>query len=387
MISCSRLPLVALGVLMAIVIRPSAQDARAAETVQILSPAEDAYVAGPTLLRARVDPAGGVQSVVFYVDGRQVCAFSRAPFECEWDAGPSVNEHEVRVVATFPGGRRAVQNARTRGLGYTESVDVDIVQVTATVTDGRGHFVKRLPASAFHIFEDGRAQAVSHFESEDVPLDLVVALDISSSMTPAMPKLKQAAKEFLAAVPSKDKVTLLAFNDSIFTIAHGATDVTERARGIDRLAPWGSTALYDVVIRGVDILGRKAGRKALVVFTDGEDQGSRAPIEEVERRLQASDITLYMIGQGRGTSLELLKKVMRRLSQPTGGRPLFMERIEELHNAFAELLDELSNQYLLGYSPTNSKRDDTLRRIKLELDGRYSVRARDAYRASPAPAK
>src|SRR2546425_1051404 len=85
MISCSRLPLVALGVLMAIVIRPSAQDARAAETVQILSPAEDAYVAGPTLLRARVDPAGGVQSVVFYVDGRQVCAFSRAPFECEWD--------------------------------------------------------------------------------------------------------------------------------------------------------------------------------------------------------------------------------------------------------------------------------------------------------------
>jgi len=387
MIGCARVLFVALGAVMALVTRPPAQETIPAEAVQILSPGEDAYVAGPTMLRARVDATGAVQSVIFYVDGRQVCAFSRAPFECEWDAGPTVNEHDVRVVATFAGGRRAVRNVRTKGVAYTESVDVDVVQVTATVTDGRGHFVRKLPASAFHIFEDGRAQSVSHFESEDVPLDLVVALDISGSMTSAMPKLKQAAKEFLAAVPSKDKVTLLAFNDSIFTVAVGATNPVERARGIDRLAAWGPTALYDVIMRGVDVLGRKAGRKALVVFTDGEDQGSRAPIDEVERRLQASDVTLYMIGQGRGTSLEALKKVMRRLSQPTGGRPLFMEKIDELHEAFAELLDELSNQYLLGYSPTNTKRDDTLRRIKVEIDGRYSVRARDAYRASPAPAK
>jgi VWFA-related protein len=387
MIRGAGLLFVALGALMATVTQPSPQDTAPAEIVQILSPAEGAYVAGPTLLRARVDPAGAVQSVIVYVDGQQVCAFSRAPFECEWDAGPTVNEHEVRVVVTFAGGRRAVQNVRTKGVVYTESVDVDVVQVTATVTDGRGHFVRKLPASAFHIFEDGRAQTVSHFESEDVALDLVVALDISGSMAPAMPKLKQAAKEFLAAVPSKDKVTLLAFNDSIFTVALGATNPAERAKGIDRLAPWGTTALYDVIIRGIDILGRKAGRKAFVVFTDGEDQGSRAPIEQVERRLQASDITLYVIGQGRGTSLEQLKKVLRRLSQPTGGRPLFMEKIDELHDAFAELLDELSNQYLLGYSPTNTKRDDTLRRIKVELDGHYSVRARDAYRAAPAPAK
>ena len=78
---------------------------------------------------------------------------------------------------------------------------------------------------------------------------------------------------------------------------------------------------------------------------------------------------------------------MRRLAQPTGGRPLFMEKIDELRAAFAELLDELSNQYLLGYSSTNTKRDDALRRIKVELDGHYSVRARDGYRASTAPGR
>ena len=78
----------------------------------------------------------------------------------------------------------------------------------------------------------------------------------------------------------------------------------ERSRAVDRLAPWGSTALYDVILRGVEMLGRQTGRKALIVFTDGEDQGSHATINDVERRLQSSDVTLYMIGQGRGVTLD-----------------------------------------------------------------------------------
>ena len=101
-----------------------------------------------------------------------------------------------------------VQTVRTRGLGYTEKVDVDVVQVTVTVTDGRGHFVKSLPRSVFHVFEDGRPQGITHFASEDIPLELVVAVDISGSMAPAMPKLKKAVKAFLLAVPTQDQVTL-----------------------------------------------------------------------------------------------------------------------------------------------------------------------------------
>ena len=89
-----------------------------------------------------------------------------------------------------------------------------------------------------------------------------------------MPKLKSAVKEFLAAVPPTNQVTLLGFNDNIFTLTRKTTDPAERVRAVDRLAPWGSTALYDVILRGVDMLGRQTGRKALIVFTDGEDQGS-----------------------------------------------------------------------------------------------------------------
>ena len=214
-----------------------------------------------------------------------------------------------------------------------------------------------------------------------MPLEIVVAIDISGSMTPAMPKLKKAVKEFLADVPKQDLVTLLGFNDNIFTLTRKTSDPAERMKAVDRLASWGSTALYDVLLRGVEILGRQTGRKALVVFTDGEDQGSHATINDVERRLQSSDVTLYMIGQGRGVTMEPLKKIMERLSTPTGGRALSTDSADDLHAAFTDLLDELSNQYLLGYQSSNTRRDDAWRKIKVDVDGHHDVRARLGYRA------
>ena len=348
--------------------------------LKILSPGEESYVTGPTLLRARVTPPNAANGVTFFVDGRQVCALTREPYECDWDAGPSISEHQVRAVATLTAGGRVVHTVRTKGIGYNEKVNVDVVQVTVTVSDGRGKFIPGLPQSAFHVFEDDRAQVITHFASEDVPLELVVAIDISGSMAPAMPKLKTAVKEFLGEVPQGTQITLLGFNDSIFTLTRKATDKAERARAVDRLAPWGSTALYDVILRGVDMLGRQTGRKALVVFSDGEDQGSHATLNDVDRKLQSSDTTLYMIAQGRGVTLDSLKRVMERLVVPTGGRALFTDNIDELRGAFGDLLDELSNQYLLGYSSTNVRRDDVWRKIKVDVDGHRDVRARQGYR-------
>ena len=362
----------------------SAQAPDSAPQLKILSPGEESYVSGPTLLRASVVPADAASSVTFFVDGRQVCALTRPPFECEWDAGPALGEHQVRAVATLAAGGRAVQTVRTKAVSVSEKVNVDVVQVTVTVSDGHGRFVRNLPRSAFHVSEDGKAQGITHFTSEDVPLEIVVAIDISGSMTPAMSKLKIAVKEFLKDVPNQDLVTLLGFNDTIFTLTRKAGDLAERSKAVDRLAPWGSTALYDVILRGVGLLGRQTGRKALIVFTDGEDQGSHATINDVERRLQSSDVTLYMIGQGRGVTMDALKRVMERLANPTGGRALFTDSIDELHESFADLLDELSNQYLLGYEPTNTRHDDVWRKIKVDVDGHHEVRARQGYRATTA---
>ena len=349
--------------------------------IKIQSPGDDAYVTGATRLSATVAPLDAVTGVTFFADGRQVCALTKAPFECDWDAGQAINAHQIRAVATLKGGSRIVQTVRTKAVGYVERVDVDVVQVTVTVADGHGKFIRGIPQSAFRVQEDGRAQAVTHFASEDVPLELIAAVDISGSMAPAMPTLKKTVAEFLGEVPPQDQVTLLAFNDNIFTVTRKTTSPADRLKAMERLAAWGSTALYDVVLRGVEMLGRQTGRKALIVFTDGEDQGSHATINDVERRLQSSDVTLYMIGQGRGVTMEPLKKIMEHLSVPTGGRALFTNSIDELHTAFADLLDELSNQYLIGYQSTNSKRDDAWRKIKVDVDGHRDVRARQGYRA------
>ncbi len=370
------------GLLLALAASLAAQTADApAPALQITSPASDAYISGTTVLRATVTPADAVTRLLFSVDGKQVCEVGAPPFECSWEAGANIDAHQIRVVADLKAGGRLIKTVRTKSLGYAENVDVDVVQVIATVMDGNGHFVTGLPRSAFHIEEDGTPQTISHFGGEDVPLELIVACDVSGSMAPAMSRLKQAVKEFLAAVPSRDQVTLIGFNDSIFALTRRASNPADRLKAVDRLAPWGATALYDVILRGVDMLGKQPGRRAMIVFSDGEDQGSHASITDVERRLQASDVTLYMIGQGRGVQVEALKAVMQRLVEPTGGRALFTDNIDQLHAAFSDLLEELSNQYLLGYESTNTKRDETFRKISLRVDRQGRVRARQGYRA------
>jgi Ca-activated chloride channel family protein len=352
-----------------------------APALEIVSPLSDAYISGTTVLRATLTPADAATRLVFSVDGKQVCDAGAPPFECSWEAGPNIAAHQIRVVADLKAGGRVIRTVRTKSLGYAEKVDVDVVQIITTVMDGTGHFVTGLPKSAFHIEEDGKPQTISHFGAEDVPLELVVACDVSGSMAPAMPRLKQAVKDFLAAVPTRDQVTLIGFNDSIFALTRRASNPADRLKAVDRLAPWGATALYDVILRSVDMLGKQPGRRAIIVFSDGEDQGSHASITDVERRLQASDVTLYMIGQGRGVEVAALKTVMQRLVEPTGGRALFTDNIDQLHLAFSDLLEELSNQYLLGYEPTNLKRDDTFRKISVRVDGQSRIRARQGYRA------
>ena len=355
--------------------------------VRILSPAEGAFVVGPTLLRVEVDPPNLASSVAFSVDGQQVCVAAAPRFECDWDAGSTIGQHQVRVVVNLVAGGRIVRTIRTAAAAFAETVDVDVVQVTATVLDDRGRHVTGLARSAFQVFEDGRPQTMSHFYSENVPLELVVAVDMSASMQSAMSGLKKAVSDFLGAVPSRHHVTVLGFNDAVFTLARRTTDLDERIRAADGLTSWGSTLLYDALVQGADTLDAQTGRKALVVFTDGADSGSHVSVAEAEQRLQASDLTLYMIGQGQGLSSAPLKRVMERLSRPTGGRAFFTAGIEELHSAFNALLEELSHQYVLGYQPTNGARDNTWRHIRVEVQGHPQVRAREGYRATAPPSE
>src|SRR5207244_12084078 len=116
----------------------------------ILSPGDEAYVSGPTLLRAKVDPMEAVAGLTFFVDGRQACALTKIPFECDWDAGAAIAEHQVRAVATLTGGGRVVQTVRTKSVGYSERVDVDVVQVSVPWFEGMGRLVPDVDTCVLH---------------------------------------------------------------------------------------------------------------------------------------------------------------------------------------------------------------------------------------------
>jgi VWFA-related protein len=349
--------------------------------IRFESPIEDGYAVGQLPIRIRLEPAtAAVQSVTITADGRLVCTIERAPFECPWDAGPKIVEHAIRASVLLKDGRRVSRTIRTREAGFTETVDVEAVQITATVTDGHGRFVRGLTRDDFRVYEDDVPQKLSAFASENVPLEIIVAVDISGSMKAAMPVVKEAVKKFLSSLRPADSVTLVSFNDNPFTLTRPTADLATRLRAVDRLSPWGGTALYDVIVRSIDQLGRQSGRRALVVFTDGEDLNSRVPAEAAEQRLEASDAVLYPIGQGRAPTVLTLKRVLERLAQKSGGRAFF-ENLEDLDGVFGLVVEELSNQYLLGYPRPDSARDGRWRKLRVEIPNRdVKIRARQGYR-------
>jgi Ca-activated chloride channel homolog len=364
---------------------PGIRAQEGAITVRLVSPGPETYLSGPVLLKAIVEPpprAREAARVLFYADGRLVCTVvDAARAECPWDAGAEVKEHLVRVVVDLKDGKRAVAATRTKGLEHAETVTVDVVQVTAVVNDGN-RFVKGLSKDAFRIMEDGVPQTISHFSNEGSPLELVVAVDVSQSMAASMPQLKNAVRKFLGALGPNDQVTLAAFNDQLFTLARRETVTAQRLRAVDRLAPWGGTALFDVIVRGVQLLTRAPGRRVLVVFSDGDDRTSHATIANVEAAMRSTDSTLFMVALGRGAKEAQLRSGIQRLITLSGGRGLFVEKSEHLEEAFADIVVELSNQYLIGYQSSNAKRDGAWREIAIEVPGSgHTVRARQGYRA------
>ena len=353
-------------------------------TVRIVAPTEDTYLNGPTRLVARFDPAASarqVEQVTFFANGKQVCRVVRAPFECDWDAGERINENTIRVVAIMRGATSLVHTVRTKGVDYAESVDVDVIQVTAVVTDGDGRFVKGLKQEDFILLEDDKPQPITHFAAENIPLEMVAALDVSSSMELALPLVKSSAKKFLSGLDEKDQVTLLAFNDNIFTLARRSTNQAERERAIDKMGSWGGTALHDVIIMATDILGRQSGRRSIVLFSDGDDQSSHSSLDAAIAKTEGSDATIYAIGMGRAVQSRDLQRMMSQIAGVSGGRSFSTDDPSELDEIFHQILEDLRNQYLIAYPTPSSVRDGAWHTIKLRTkNGKYKVRAREGYR-------
>ena len=355
-----------------------------ATSLEILSPEKTEYVRGPITIEAALDPgAREVKRLIFFADGKLLCELEGAPYECPFDAGQDVRSHLIRVVAEFDEGPRLVRNVRTlkRDGVFSFRAEVRVVLVPVTVTR-KGKFVAGLSADAFRIYEDGVQQEIVSFAADEAPIEFVVAVDASASMTKGMPEVKHAVRSFLSLLRPTDRITLLSFNDEIYTLSRPGAEPEERLRALSQIEPYGRTSLYDAIARSLQTLEKRAGKRAVVVFTDGSDRSSQLSLADIETMVESSNSTLFMIGTEKAIKDKRLRKVLERLSKRSGGRALLDEKFERLEEAFRDVYQEIRRQYLLVYSPTNQDFDARWRSIEIELAIKgHRVRGREGYRA------
>ena len=354
--------------------------------IRWVSPTADTYLSGPVLLRVVFAGEGGgtrVEDVTFFANGTQVCVAPGAKAECAWDAGGEVKSHALRAVARLKQGGRLVSAIRTKAIEYVESVSVEVILANAVVTSG-GRFVKGLTRDDFRVLDDSRERPLTSFQATDAPLELVLALDASASMSDAMPDLKGAAAAFVQALRPQDRTTVVAFNDEMFTLARRETSQAVLIAAIDRMNASGGTALYDVIARALNLLSKEPGKHAIVVFSDGDDRSSQVTLEQVRAMVADSDAMLFAVGLGRGSQVDALKEKLESLADVSGGRAVFAERSSKLREPFAEVVDSLTNQYTLGFEPA---RDGRVHRIEVRVPkGGVRVRARQSYTAQGSDA-
>jgi Ca-activated chloride channel homolog len=284
-------------------------------------------------------------------------------------------------------------NAQGTATGSTSvKVDVDLVLVNATVTDQSNRFVKGLDKEHFQIFEDKVEQKISQFSSEDIPTSIGLLFDISSSMSDKIARAKDAAIAFLKTTNPEDEFFLLTFADQPKVEQEFTSDIGEIQNRLALKGAKGSTTLYDAVYLALEKMKHGHNpKKAILLITDGEDTRSRYSLVNVRNAVKESDTQIYAIGivssyysdftQGRSG-----RSVLDEMTEITGGKAYFPNSVYELEDICVKIAIELKNQYVLGYSSTNTAKDGRWRKIKLRLNPpkglpALSVRSKTGYYA------
>ena len=271
------------------------------------------------------------------------------------------------------------------------SVDVTRVQMLFTVQDKHGRFVTDLGKDDFEVLENKRPQRIADFTAEsDLPLRLAILIDTSNSIRERFRFEQDAAVEFLKSVmkSSADKAMIVSF-DTKPELVTDLIDNPERLEdGIRRLHPGGGTALYDAIYYACrDKLAmdqpRHKFRRAMVVVSDGEDNQSDFTRDQALEMAQKADVVIYAISTNISRAETDGDKVLRYLTQETGGQPFFPFKVEDLAQSFENIANQLTHQYNLLYRPEPLITDGLWHNVQLRVRGRKDliVRCRTGYYA------
>ena len=314
----------------------------------------------------------------------------------------------------LPGARPQLQEQKPADdTAPTIQVEVNLVNLLASVRDKHNGLISNLIKDDFTLTEDGQPQTIKYFTREtDLPLTIGLLVDVSASQRNLIDIERDAAYQFFSQVlRKKDLAFLISFGEDAELLQDFTSSPRLLQAGLGQLRvnsgvggihpgpvptagqPRG-TVLYDAVyLAASDRMTHEVGRKAMVLITDGMDEGSRLKIEEAIKAAQKADTVIYSIYYvdpsayyGRGYFGGVSDSALRRMSDETGGRVFRVDRKHPLPDVFKELQEEMRSQYAISYTPTNEKKDGTFRRIDLRAkDHNLKVQVRKGYYAPGGP--
>lgn len=320
------------------------------------------------------------------------------------------------ALSFFAQGQDASQNtkpaAETVDADKPIQVSVDIVNIAASVRDKHGALLPGLTKDDFQVFENGQLQTIKYFSREtNLPLTIGLLVDVSRSQENLIGIEQNAASNFLDAVlKPKDEAFLISFGADSELLQDITSSKKALHRGLSDLKPnfgfsgvtagpvptathQAGTVLYDAIfLASSDRMANEVGRKAIVVITDGDDEGSRTTIKQAIEAAQKADTTIYsiyyvdngfymrqgMILGGGG------RRYLEQMSSETGGHVFEVSRRRTLDQVFDELQEEMRTQYMIGYTPSDSRKDGSFRKLEVRTKIRDAkVEARKGYYAMP----
>ena len=260
------------------------------------------------------------------------------------------------------------------------SVDVDLVNIFPTVQNPGGGFVTGLTAADFRVYEDGVEQKIAIFETQNVSSAVGVLMDTSLSMVDILPSMKTGVLDFARHSGSFTELFVLTFGTRVRIFHDVGQPMNRLDDNLKVLGVQGTSVLYDALVEGLQRVSRREPqRKALLVFTDGNDTASKNGFRQVLLEAQKAGALLYFIPIG-ARSVLIDEKVLEDLAKETGGRVIYLNRSQPVPPAMEGIRQELSRQYYLAYY---SSRKPGFHSLRVEVPGRdVRIRAKSGFYGS-----
>ena len=280
-----------------------------------------------------------------------------------------------------PAARQSVEEI---GEGEVVRISANLVSVPVSVIDRQGKYVVDLRQKDFRIYEDGAEQLITHFSNIDQRFSVVLLMDTSGSTAAFLEQMKRAAKSFVQQLRALDTVQPVYFHGEIKPLTtKGTNDPKLLGAALDQMSPGPfdlGTRLYDAVDFTLNILRPVSGRKAVILFTDGENTWGKATMKSTLHEAEESDVIFYTLQYGD----EPPQKYLQQLAEKTGGRYFMAADGNTIRSSFAEVAEELRRQYVLGYRTNELAPKGQERKIRVKVKReRVAVRARRSYTYNP----